>query len=65
MLIVTKTEQDNPQAADGQEDEEPVLPTSGEGSASIVARLQIQRELATKPKQTATDLQRSQGWREE
>ena len=62
---MTKTEQDNPQAADERKHEEPVLPTSGEGSESIVARLQIQRELASKPKRRSTDLQGSQGWREE
>lgn len=62
---MTKTQQDNPLAADEQKDEEQALPTSGEGSASIVARLQIQRELATKPKQKPIHLQGSQGWREE
>lgn len=59
------SEKDKPQAAEEQKHEEPVLPTSGEGSESIVARLQIQRELAAKPKQRSTDFQGSQGWREE
>ena len=62
---MTNTEKDNPPAADGQKHEELVLPTSGEGSESIVARLQIQRELATKPKQRSIDFQGSHGWREE
>lgn len=62
---MTKAEKEHSQAADGQKHEEPVLPTSGEGSESIVARLQIQRELATKPKQRLADLKGGQGWREQ
>ena len=62
---MTSNEQDKPKAADENEQAGPELPSSGEGSASIVARLQIQRELATRPMQKSPVTQGSQGWREE
>jgi hypothetical protein len=48
---MTAPEQEKPQAAEQKDTDVPSLPTSGEGSASIVLRLQVQRELANRPRQ--------------